>query len=178
MAQPHREYILEVFTDQTFVKDIVKGIAPYSTSCETISSCTRPNQHCESRSPPHHILPPLFSLNPTLSLHTDRLRLSLALIIRSSSPYPPPRHPRPTRNRCCYRLPHSSTCVAADFTFTFQRPSRRLQRRDRNPVLRQKASKNRLHRRMAGPSRWGRADRRRGMLGGMDVASRSGQATK
>ena len=27
MAQPHREYILEVFADQTFVKDIVKGMA-------------------------------------------------------------------------------------------------------------------------------------------------------
>ena len=25
MAQHHREYILEVFADQTFVKDIVKG---------------------------------------------------------------------------------------------------------------------------------------------------------
>jgi autophagy-related protein 101 len=39
MAQPHREYILEVFADQTFVKDIVKG------ACDSIRPSQRTTEY-------------------------------------------------------------------------------------------------------------------------------------
>ena len=77
MAQQHREYILEVFADQTFVKDIVKGAnqanaslcGPFQYRPESIQNSTILNKHYQYRSPPHHILPPLLPLHPPLPLH-------------------------------------------------------------------------------------------------------------
>ena len=55
------EYILEVFADQTLVKDIVKGCA-LNSCIPQVLPLTKP-----LRCSPYHILPSLLSLHTTFS---------------------------------------------------------------------------------------------------------------
>jgi len=101
------EYILEVFADQTFVKDIVKGALPLSArsksppeahelSIATLMEATDKSTVC--RSPAYNLLPPIFSPRSTFTIHANSFFLSYILPLYPVSTYPTTIHTRPPRN--------------------------------------------------------------------------------
>ena len=83
----HHEYILEVFADQTFVKDIVKGkhalllaVNLAQRRASTIRSIlTHVSVDC--RSATYDILPPIFPTCPAYAVHTDGFIFSLFVTV-------------------------------------------------------------------------------------------------
>ena len=101
------EYILEVFADQTFVKDIVKGTPPPSArsksllnahelSIANLVEATDKSTIC--RSPAYNLLPPIFPTYSTLIIHANSFFLSHILPLYPVSTYPTTIHTRPPRN--------------------------------------------------------------------------------
>jgi hypothetical protein len=95
----HHEYILEVFADQTFVKDIVKGKHASAAAVEFArrrdstyrSVLTHLSVDC--RSATYDILPPIFPTCSTYAIHTDSFILSLLFAISPVSADSSPRNP-------------------------------------------------------------------------------------
>ncbi len=110
MAQPHREYILEVFADQTFVKDIVKG----RTTTPRVLSANANGSMC---------ITDLTSLaEQASSIPSSSTDTSLQSAPRSILLLPPRRIPPLTQlSHCLYRYRPSSTRQKS------QQPSTRTQ---------------------------------------------------
>lgn len=180
MATAHREYVLEVFSDQHFVRDIVKGMLAHCLferpRSEHLSAShrTKANSSHLDRRPSHHIFPQILSLNPTVSIPTFFFSTVQQFPRSRISANPASHHTRTSRGDCSDRNPYSSASQPVDFTIVDKPRCRRwrVEGRDCHTAVRSQEEKDGNNRGLVGPL-WRRAsDRGRDMLGRMGRSSR------